>query len=213
MKMHDKELWNEIVQMFNVSKSNIIQVPGEKAIGEDVVKLLGLNEKTTLATIIYNVAGIVIGNCIRILGQGSSELVSIAEINRIEDGIPTKIKGLLIVATDIFGGMYAMNTEEIDGVVGEIFYFGPDTLEWENLNMKYSQFLYWTVNGNTKEFYESMKWSDWETCAKETSFNQGILIYPFLWSQEIKIETASKKIVPFEELINVNMEYRGKFFN
>lgn len=211
--MQDKELWNEILQVFSTSKSNIIQVPGENAIGENTVKMLGLNEKTALATIIYNVAGITIDNCIRILGQGNSEIVSIAEINKIENGIPTKIKGLLIVATDIFGGMYAMNTEEIDGVLGEIFYFGPDTLEWEVLNMKYSQFLYWTVNGNTEEFYESMKWNDWEKYAETTNFNQGILIYPFLWSQEIKLETASKKIVPFEELVNVNMECRGKFFN
>lgn len=209
----DKQLWNELLNMINSSKSEIRQIEGEQAVGDKIVKELSLNENTTLATIIYGTAGLTINKCIRILGQGNTELQSICEINDIIDGVPTKIKGFLIVATDIFGGIYAMNVEEIDGSIGQIFYFAPDTLEWDPLDMKYSQFLYWAVNGNTDEFYETMKWSDWEKYADLTNFNQGILIYPFLWSKEIVIETASKKIVPFVELINVNMDYRRKFFD
>lgn len=209
----DKQLWNELLNMINSSKFEIRQIEGEQAVGDKIVKELSLNENTTLATIIYGTAGLTINKCIRILGQGNAELQSICEINDIIDGVPTKIKGFLIVATDIFGGIYAMNVEEIDGSIGQIFYFAPDTLEWDPLDMKYSQFLYWAVNGNTDEFYETMKWSDWEKYADLTNFNQGILIYPFLWSKEIVIETASKKIVPFVELINVNMDYRRKFFD
>ncbi len=210
--MQDKELWMEIQHAFSMSKAEINQIDGDIDIGAKVVKDLSLNEKTTFATIIYNTAGITINKTIRLLGQGNNEVVSILNVNAIENGVPTTIKGRLIVATDIFGGMYAMNVVEIDGAIGEIFYFAPDTLNWEPLKMKYSQFLMWTVNGNTNEFYSSMKWSDWEKYADSTGFNQGILIYPFLWSKEINIETATKKIVPFAELINVNMDYRRKFF-
>ena len=38
---------------------------------------------------------------------------SICEINDIINGVPTKIKGFLIVATYIFCGIYAMNVELI----------------------------------------------------------------------------------------------------
>ena len=69
-----------------------------------------------------------------------------------------------------------------------------------------------SLNGDTDKFYDTMKWNGWEQYADMTKFDQGILIYPFLWSKEVKIETASKNIVPFVELINVNMEYRRKFF-
>lgn len=210
--MMDKKLWKELNNMLENSKSNIKHIGGDPSIGFSAVEELKLNENTTLATIILYVAGLTINKCLRILGQGNDELQGICQVNEVKNGTPTKIKGFLIVATDIFGGIYAMNIDEIDGKVGQIFYFAPDTLEWESLEMKYSQFLYWAVNGNTEEFYSSMKWSDWEKYADETGFDQGILIYPFLWSKEIEIESATKKIVPFVELINVNMDFRRKFF-
>lgn len=206
------ELWNEILQMFDSSNSKIELVDGKDIVGKPIVNELKLNEATTLATLICNVSGVTVDNTIRILGQGNQHLDSIYKINAIKNGVPTKIRDMLIVGTDVFGGIFAMNVTEVNGTIGNIFYFAPDTLEWESLDMKYSKFLYWTVHGNTDEFYSSMKWHGWEKIAESTGFNEGILIYPFLWSKEINIETASKNIVPFEELISINMEYRNKFF-
>lgn len=208
----DNQLLNELLNMINNSESDIRYIEGDHMVGETIVKELVLNDKTTLATIIYHFAGMTINKCIRILGQGNDDIQSIIQINDVKNGKPTRLKNFLIVATDIFGGLYAMNIEKIDGSIGQIFYFAPDSLEWEPLDMKYSQFLFWAVNGNTDEFYSSMKWSNWESYADITGFDQGILIYPFLWSKEIEIESAKKKIVPFIELINVNMDYRRKFF-
>lgn len=210
--MQNKELWNEIINMFDSSTSKIEIVAGKDAVGESIVDELNLNRSTVLATTICNVSGITIDNTIRILGQGDHNLNGINIINAVKDGVPTKIHDMLIVGTDVFGGMYAMNLAEVNGTIGNIFYFAPDTLEWESMDMKYSQFLYWTVHGNTGEFYNSMKWNGWEKTAQSTGFNEGILIYPFLWSKEINVETAKKSIVPFEELISVNMEYRNKFY-
>ena len=206
------QLRNELNEMIGNSKSEIRRIEGDQAEGHKVVKELGLNENTTLAAVISCFSGLTIGKLIRILGQGNSESQSICEINNVVNGIPNTIRGTLIAATDIFGGMYAMNVEAFDAPAGQIFYFAPDTLDWEPLGMKYSQFLYWALNGDTDKFYDTMKWNGWEQYADMTKFDQGILIYPFLWSKEVKIETASKNIVPFVELINVNMEYRRKFF-
>lgn len=204
--MKNKELWDEILHIFDSSTSKIELVAGKETLGNQIVNELKLNKATTLATIICNVSGITVDNTIRILGQGNQNLNSICKINAIKGGVPTKIRDMLIVGTDVFGGIYAMNITEVNGTVGNIFYFAPDTLEWEAMDMKYSQFLYWTVHGNTDEFYNSMRWNGWEKIAQATGFNEGILIYPFLWSKEINIETASKNIVPFEELIGINIE-------
>ena len=54
-------------------------------------------------------------------------------------------------------------------------------------------------------------WRRWRESAKNVEFDKAILIYPFLWSEEVNIETASKSIVPFDELFATNMEYREKF--
>lgn len=77
-----------------------------------------------------------------------------------------------------------MNMGAINDEIGVIYYFAPDTLEWESIEMNYSEFLQWCVLGNISKFYQSFKWNDWRQMAKEVKFNDGILIYPFLWSKE-----------------------------
>ena len=118
---------------------------------------------------------------------------------------------MLIVATDVVGGIFAINLGKFDEGIGDVWYFAPDTLDWEDLELRYSEFIAWLAQGNIDEFYSSMRWTNWRESAKNVEFDKSILIYPFLWSEEVNIETASKSIVPFDELFATNMEYRDKF--
>ncbi len=70
--------------------------------------------------------------------------------------------------------------------------------------MMYNEFLAWSLQGNTDEFYSSMRWQGWEDDAKNTTINSAILIYPFLWAKECDLEKASKKIINLDEIIEVN---------
>lgn len=36
---------------------------------------------------------------------------------------------------------------------------------------KYSEILYWTVHGNTNEFYYSMKCKEWDKIVQSTDFD------------------------------------------
>lgn len=118
---------------------------------------------------------------------------------------------MLIVATDVVGGIFAINSGKFDEGIGDVWYFAPDTLDLEDLELRYSEFIAWLAQGNIDEFYSSMRWTNWRESAKNVEFDKAILIYPFLWSEEVNIETASKSIVPFDELFATNMEYREKF--
>ncbi len=207
------DLWNEINQIIDNSLFSVDLIHGNEEKGKLIIDKLELNENTFFANVILKIAGIKIDNCIRILGQGDNQIVSIQEINAFELGMPNKIKGMLIVAHDIFGGFFAMNIGAMNEQLGIIFYFAPDTLNWESLDMNYSQFFQWCMLGNVDEFYESLRWNGWKEIAQVVDFNNGILFYPFLWSKEFDINTVSKKIVPFDELFNINMDYRKKFFN
>ena len=42
-------------------------------------------------------------------------------------------------------------------------------------------------------------------------FNNGVLIYPFLWAKECNIETASKKISPLSEIIKIYFGFKKEF--
>lgn len=146
------------------------------------------------------------------MGSDSKKNRGIVSYNLInEDGIAEKIDKMLIVADDIVGGVFALNAGRFSEGIGDVWYFAPDTLEWESLEMKYSEFIAWIAQGEIDEFYSTMRWSLWKEDSKSVNFNEAILIYPFLWSNEIQIEKADKKIVPVEELLDINQDYSKKF--
>ncbi|MCF0112238.1 MAG: DUF2625 family protein [Erysipelotrichaceae bacterium] len=112
----------------------------------------------------------------------------------------------LIVAMDIFGGAFVKDTED------NILYFAPDTLDFEETEMKHSQFLYWLDNGNVAEFYEPFLWDAWENFADTLEESEGMIVYPPLWSREYEPDTASRNVILLKELLELNIELRNKLF-
>ncbi len=145
--------------------------------------------------------GIIVDNWIRLLNKPGDGIngVSYEELSRLS-----------VVAIDIIGGIFAMDITRFDPGKKDIWYFAPDTLEWECMEIQYEDFLTWVFRGNTDKFYGAMRWQDWEKDCESVTFYQGILIYPFLWAKECDVETASKKVVPMDEIIQLNFEIRSK---
>ena len=110
-----------------------------------------------------------------------------------------------VIGMDIFGGAFLMDT------VKRMFYFAPDTLDIEEMNLNYDDFICWTEQGDVNGFYESFLWEGWEEMARLADESQGISIYPPLWAEEYNAKTASRRVVPLKELLGINIEYRKKF--
>ena len=201
------QLWYNINDMLNKSSNNII-INGQNK-RDNILGTMGINENSTLGQIIINTSGITVDNIIRVYANGNDlDSHNIYSYNLELEKILGNQK--LIIADDIFGGLFAINNGAFQDGYGNIRYFAPDTLEWDNLDINYSEFIAWISSSNLNEFYSAFKWSDFYQDIKEVKFNQGILIYPFLWSNECNIETADKKIVPFSELTTLNLEYKEK---
>ena len=64
-----------------------------------------------------------------------------------------------------------------------IHYFAPDTLQWEDLEINYEEFLNWIIEDDITDFYE-----------------------PFLWPKECDLNKAFKKIVPYKDLLVNNFQ-------
>ena len=174
--------------------------------------MLRITSASAMGAVMLNTSGVVFDDWIRLYGGDTSDRVGISKINLLsKNGTPERVKQMLIVATDVVGGIFAINSGKFDEGIGDVWYFAPDTLDWEDLELRYSEFIAWLAQGNIDEFYSSMRWTNWRESAKNVEFDKAILIYPFLWSEEVNIETASKSIVPFDELFATNMEYREKF--
>ena len=204
--------WESIQEILSKSNKEILYNSTNMVNTKVILDKLQIRGNSFLGAIIQNTSGVVIDNWIRLLGSDSKKNRGIVSYNLInEDGIAEKIDKMLIVADDIVGGVFALNAGRFSEGIGDVWYFAPDTLEWESLEMKYSEFIAWIAQGEIDEFYSTMRWSLWKEDSKSVNFNEAILIYPFLWSNEIQIEKADKKIVPVEELLDINQDYSKKF--
>ena len=208
----NKSSWELIQEILSRSNREILFNNTNMVNTKVILDKLKISGNSFVGAIIQNTSGVVIDNWIRLLGSDSKKNRGIVSYNLInEDGIAEKIDKMLIVADDIVGGVFALNAGRFSEEIGDVWYFAPDTLEWESLNMKYSELIVWIAQGEMDEFYSTMRWNLWKEDSKSVNFNEAILIYPFLWSNEIQIEKADKKIVPVEELLDINQEYSKKF--
>lgn len=195
-------IWNEIK---NILKSSTKNIKILSSIYNNSLNNLNIDENSVLGQVIINTGGIFIENYIRLFGSGDKE----NSYNIYKYNLELKKyfdDNMIIIGNDIFGGLFSLNKEK-----NNILYFAPDILEWEDLDITYKEFIKFVTSERIDEFYKSYKWSTFQEDVKKVKFNEGILIYPFLWSNECNIEKAKKDIVPFFELLQINMEFKKKF--
>jgi hypothetical protein len=108
-----------------------------------------------------------------------------------------------LIAYDILGGLFAINIEKLNSIE----YFAPDTLEWEDLEIDYKEFLYWITTNQLDTFYQELIVLDLLTLDLSLEKNEVVLTYPFIWSMEYTPSGAVRKIVPFKELLEMNADF------
>ena len=108
-----------------------------------------------------------------------------------------------LIAYDILGGLFAINIEKLNSIE----YFAPDTLEWEDLEIDYKDFLYWVTTNQLDIFYQELIVPDLFTLDLSLEKNEVVLTYPFIWSMEYTPSDAVRKIVPFKELLEMNADF------
>ncbi len=177
------------------SKSEIIVLPVDSEKVEKAKSIYQLDDKSSLGEIVTLTGGIICDKWVRIFGSG--------DIDFVEKNEFLKQYGMIVVGEDITGGLFSINAENM------VHYFAPDTLEWEELDIKYSDFIFLFVAGGERidEFYELCRFDNWQTEIKNIKSNEGLLYIPFLWSKEIKkVNSIRHKIVPIEEIQKLQLE-------
>ena len=140
-----------------------------------------------------NSGGIIIDYWIRIYGCGDINVVEKNKLYNKDNNMD------IIVGEDVLGGLFALKDDLI-------YYFAPDTNEWENLNIYYTQFLDWILNNNQSinKFYELFRWNKWEEDCKKLKITEGVSFYPLL-NFKCNINERSIRIISIDELIRFNM--------
>lgn len=208
------EMWQLIQEWATKSGHTNEFLPVNFDNARKVLLKLQVSTKSALGAVAYKTGGILADNrWLRILGSGHEMFLrDIVSWNEIEDsGSSAKLKGCLLIADDVLGGFFAINGGAFQGEMGNVFYFAPDTLEWEDLEMGYTDFIHWALVGDVAKFYESFRWNEWKNEVLNINCDQGILIYPFLWAEGPELTNRARKAVPIDELWNINLINKKKF--
>ncbi|MFL0248293.1 DUF2625 family protein [Candidatus Clostridium stratigraminis] len=203
--------WTMFETWFDKAENQVEVLPNTKADGEETLLQLQITNRSTMGAIALECGGLLVNHgWLRILGSGneriSGNLLSWNNISEIK--IEYSIKNALIIAYDIVGGVYAINGGAFGQSFKNVFYFAPDTLEWEDTEKGYTDFINWALNGDINLYYKSFRWTGWEEDVRKLIGEYGISIFPYLWTKEGKnVNKCHREAIPMKEIWGIEQEF------
>lgn len=152
---------------------------------------------TNFGLLITQCGGVVVNGVVRLLGSNRDENFRDINLFNIKFGSG---RGFVILGDDIFGGVFAVNTGLFPEFVGNIIYFAPDTLDWEDTELRLSGFFAWLKDGDMAGFYGQFSAEEYENLrARNVPFNKVLSIVPPQWSAEFATEKHDVREIDINE--------------
>ncbi len=200
------EKWNKLKAMFG-NASNNVQIKENIDLNAKILDSVNIDVNSFMGQVMMNISNMCINGYFRMLTGDEKDALNISEFNKQLNEECTE--GKLVIAYDIWGGLFAVDKRNINDK-SNLWYFAPDQLEWEDMEVTYLDFLVWVCDEDFNMFHSSFTWAGMELEIRDIKDQQGVLVYPYLWSQECDIETASKKFVSILEIIRLNADMYKK---
>lgn len=204
--------WIHVKTWIDAAKNKVEVLSVDTISAKEALFNTQVTTRSPMGAIVYMTGGLLVNNgWIRILGSGNPKL-----IRKLPDWNKGKtfneygqIPQYLLIADDAIGGFFLLNGGGLGKDVGGIYYFSPDNLMYEPLNMNYSELLNFCFNGNLNDFYKGNRWGGWKEDILTLSGDEVFSFFPYLWSKEgKKIKKNTRKIVPIEEQYIENLNFR-----
>jgi len=201
--------WKIVKGMIDSATNKVEILSADSVRAKTALYDLQVNSRSSLGAIVLNTGGILIDHgWIRILGSGSAKLDrGVIEWHR--KLYPAQNPGYIILADDAIGGFYLQNGGGLGDDIGKMYYFSPDNLEFEPLEIGYTEFLSFCFKGNLESYYKGYRWKNWKTDVTALPGNQVFSFAPMLWTKEGKdIENNTREPIPVEEQYFFNLDLR-----
>jgi len=171
--------------------------------GDAALLAVQVTTRSPMGALCHDTGGLLVDDgWLRILGAGHPRLPrtlpgwNAGKFPSAQHGSPSA----LLVADDVIGGFFALNGGVIAGVApGSVAYLAPDTLNWEDTGLGYSEFLCWSWSDQLDVFYAGLRWSGWRDEIRTLRGDQVLMTYPFLWAEGPHIQERMRKPIPAEE--------------
>jgi hypothetical protein len=149
---------------------------------------LQITTRSALGAIAYETGGLLVDSgWLRFLGSGDTKLPrTLTDWNR------GRSKGFLLVADDAVGGFFAVNGGALgDSGVRNVYYWPPDSLDWEDLAVGHTDFVQWSLSSRLADFYADLRWPTWKADAAQLAPDYCFAFFPFLWTREGSLAAAT----------------------
>jgi hypothetical protein len=204
--------WALVEEWINAAKNKVVLLSADPIKAKDALYKTQVTTRSPMGAIIYMTGGILIDDgWIRILGSGNPKLDRTLPDWNKGKSFETfgEASSFWLIADDAIGGFFLLNNGELGTDLGNVYYFSPDNLEYEPLNLSYSEFLLFCFNYDLDLFYEGNRWTNWRDEVSKLDGNTVFNFYPFLWTKEGKdINKNSRKAIPVEEQYRFNLDMR-----
>ncbi len=177
-------------------KNHVEIIPPDVQCAKTNSEYFQANEQTAFGMLINQSGGAVVEGVVRLLGSTADpNLRDIKAFNERFGG-----NGFVILGDDIFGGIFALNLGLLPECPGNMIYFAPDTLEFEDMEIKLSQFFEFLRNSDLSEFYGQFSPEEYDALrAMNVEFNKILHILPPQWSDEFNTEKHDVRAIGIDE--------------
>lgn len=209
----NEQTWNEILRIFNEGTNSINVLFVDPVRAQNTVSSLQVSENSYIGAIARHSGGVLVdGGWIKLLGSGNDAVFGdLRSWNGFGDDIGiTPLHGAFMIAYDLAGGFFALNGGCFASGGNHVYYFAPDTLEWEDTELSYAEFCVWLAKGDLDLFYRTFRWNGWESEIAELEANEAISYYPPLWSEEGSAEHSSRTAIRVKELWNLYIQQNNE---
>jgi hypothetical protein len=208
---HEEPAW-PLVQQWIADATNPVEalLPTEPA-RSDALLATQVTTRSPMGAIVYETGGLLIDQgWVRVLGSGNPRLPrSLPEWNAGRSIQGDYAPPFLLIADDVVGGFFALNGGGLGEDPGKIYYFAPDNLSWEGLDLSYSDFLTWCFEGDLANYYRDYRWDDWQAEVRDLPGDQGLLFYPFPFCEGPPLPERRRGVVPLAELYGLFVTSQG----
>ncbi|MBC9928920.1 DUF2625 domain-containing protein [Chitinophaga qingshengii] len=194
--------WELVTSWLENATNQVVVLPVTQNKARETLYEVQVSTRSPMGAIIFSSGGILVDHgWIRILGSGHPSLDRTLHTWNLEKTIfPEEHTGFLLIADDAVGGYFAINSGGLGEDMGKVYYFDPTTLEWEPLELTYTEFLLFCFEGDIAGFYKDLRWEDWQAEVSTLNGNEVFAFYPMLWTvQGSDVNTSSRRKVPVEE--------------
>lgn len=160
----DDPAWQELLQLIAEAPAPVHVLDADPDAARRVVHVLQVRSSSFLGAMALHTGALVADHgWFRLLGCGAPHLRDLASANHLHGPLTdATMPPLLLFCVDAVGGRFAINTGGLRSRLGEVCYFGPDTLSWDGIGVRHADFVRGVLRGTMGDDFASLRWPGWE---------------------------------------------------